>query len=188
MKRYIGKVIDNNDPDLEGKCQIYVEHLMSGFQPSQYQWFKQDREFTSNIPEINDLVWAYFEDELASRQGYYQNKVTLKSLHEHNETIGSITGAYPDVKYIQLKNGVSIALNSNQTEVSIIAGTAEIYIDPTGLISIKNGVTTLKTLIDALIDILLALDTTGSPTSHVTGPGAIAKLNAEKIKWAQFLK
>jgi len=138
-ERYVGKVISNNDPDKEGKCQIYVEHLMSGFQPSQYQWFRQDKEFTSFIPENNDLVWCYFEDELASRQGYYQEKVTLKSYHTHNQTIGSITSVYPDVKYIKLANGISIAMSSNSSkpEISIYHPSAEIFIDKDGNVNIK---------------------------------------------------
>jgi len=188
MKKYIGKVIDNNDTDKEGKCQIYIEFLHSGFQPSQYPWCKQDRAWSSFIPEIGEFVWVYFEDEEFHRQGYYQNKVTLKDLHSHNETIGSLTGSYPNIKYTKLKNGVSFAMNSEETEVSIVAGTAEIYINPDGLISIKNGTFDLKTLIEALLDLIKSLTTTGSPVIHKVDAASIALLEAEKLKWAQFLK
>jgi hypothetical protein len=139
MKKYIAEIIDNNDPDTEGKCQIYIEPLHHDLQPSQYQWARQDREWTSNIPEIGDFVWVWFQDEEFYRKPYYQNKINLKNYNEQNESIGNISGSYPDIKYLKLANGVSIALNSNQTEVTIVAGNAEIFIDSSGNINLNGN-------------------------------------------------
>jgi len=49
-----------------------------------------------------------------------------------------------------------------------------------GLVTLGNSVNTLGGLLGQLIQILLALDTVGSPAAHVTGPGAIAQLNTLK--------
>jgi len=136
---YIGKVMNNIDPDFEGKVQIYIEPLFHDVNPLFYPWFRQCREMSSNIPEIDDLVWCWFEDEKYYKKGFYGSKVNLKGLHEHNETIGSMTDIYPNVKYLKLKNGLAIAVSSNFTEASILVGDAEVYISPLGEITIKSG-------------------------------------------------
>ena len=80
MKRYIAEIIDNNDPDTEGKCQIYIEPLHHDLQPSQYPWAKQDISgFASWIPEIGDKVWVWFQDEEFYRKPYYNGKIDLKN-------------------------------------------------------------------------------------------------------------
>ncbi|MCP4650354.1 MAG: hypothetical protein GY853_09795 [PVC group bacterium] len=145
----IAKVINNNSTESQeavenGSVQVYIEFLMQDIEKDMYPWVFQNAEWTSNIPEIGEYVWVEFLDEENWRNGYYGNKVTLRDYHEHNETIGSMSGNYPNIKYIKLANGVSIALNSSETEVTIVAGDAEIYIDPDGIISIQGGSGTLE--------------------------------------------
>jgi len=55
-------------------------------------------------------------------------------------------------------------------------------------VQIKNPVQSMKTLIDALLDILDGFATSGSPTAHVTDPATKALIAAEKAKWALLLK
>jgi hypothetical protein len=187
-KLWPAKVIDNNDPDKQGKVQIYIEPLMLDVQPSLYPWANADREFTSNIPEINDIVWVWFENERDFYNPFYKTKLSYAEYNEHNATIGSLTGTYPDIKYIKLKNGVSIALNSNLTEASILVGNAEIYIATTGIITIKNGSSTiernvlgetLKAKLELLIDTIKNLTTVGTGTATVS---AASQANLEVIK------
>ena len=83
MIRYIAEVKSNADTDEDGKVQIYIEHEMEGYDPTHYPWAKQDREFSSFIPEEGDLIWVYFRNEQTKKQAYYQNKVTLKEYHDH---------------------------------------------------------------------------------------------------------
>jgi len=135
---FIAKVIDNNDSDEAGKVQIYIPHLMEGMTPSHYPWANQDREFTSFIPEVGEFIWVYFFDPVYKKKPYYRNKVTLKEYNDHAETIGSMSGSYPNIKYIKFDNGVSLALNSSETEISILAGNTEIYISPAGEIIVKG--------------------------------------------------
>lgn len=165
MKLWPAKVIDNNDADLKGKVQIYIEPLMWGLKPADYPWAYQDREFTSFIPEVDDFVWVWFEEEDTYRKPFYRTKISFEEYSEHNSTIGSLTGSYPDLKYLKLKNGVSIALNSNQTEASIVAGSAEIFINSSGEIHIKGSSGTLefsllgektKAMIEKLLDKIVA--------------------------------
>ena len=137
MKKYIAEVLDNNDPDQTGKVQIYIESLMWGFTDTSNScpWAKQDRELTSDIPETGDMIWVYFFDEDHYRKPFYGNKLNLEDYHTHNESIGSIETEYPDVKYIKLKNGVAVALSSNDDtpEISIYhPNDTEIYIDSDG--------------------------------------------------------
>lgn len=141
MKKYIAKVIDNNDENKGGRVQVYIEELHHDISSDLYPWVRQDREFTSFIPEVDDLVWVYFQDEVFFRQstGFYCNKVTLKEKHEHDETIGSITGEYPNIKYIKLKNGCSIAMNSDDPEITITHPSAEIFIDVDGNIIVTDA-------------------------------------------------
>jgi hypothetical protein len=144
VEKRIAKVIDNdsnNGPEStpNGSVQVYIEHLMQDINKDMYPWVYQDCTWTSFIPEIDDYIWVYFHDEVHWRNGFYTNKVSLKGLGTHGETIGSMAGSYPNVKYIQLANGVSIALNSSETEATIVAGDAEIFIDGDGKITITGS-------------------------------------------------
>lgn len=208
-KEYIAQVMNNDsqqhpDAQKDGRVQIYIPELHYGFQTDQYPWARQDRNFSSNIPEVDDLVWVYFHDEVLFKKPFYKNKVNLLQKHDHGKTIGSLTGIYPDIKYIYLKNGVSIALNSNEPEASIKAGNAEIFIsssgeihiksegdsiiNSSGSVTIKNQAQNMKLLVDALFDLLVNFKTTGTAPAHVTDPTYVPLIEAEKTKWATLLK
>lgn len=142
--RHIGKVIDNNSSDTNGACQIYIEYLHHDLEKDQYPWMKMDRAATSNIPEIDDYVWCWFLEEKFHKKGYYGNKINLDEYNEHNESIGSLTGSYPNIKYIKLANGCAIGMNSDSPEITIYHPSAEIFIDTNGCITIEDGTGTNK--------------------------------------------
>jgi len=179
--KYIGKVIDNNHESQNGLCQIYIEPLHHDLNQDQYPWFKMDRESSSNIPEINDYVWCWFIDERYHKQGYYGNKLTLLEYHEHNQTIGSITTAYPDVKYWKFANGAAIAFSSNSDtpEISIYHPSgSEIFMNSDGEVYIKGSSGTLeysllgetvKQFLSDFLDGILAL-TVGTGTGPSSTP------------------
>lgn len=193
MNKYIGKVIDNNHPDKDGRVQIYVEHLHHSINKDDYPWFKQEKEFTSFLPEINEYVWCWFMEEKFHRQGYFGQKVTLSEYHNHNETIGSITAVYPNVKYIQLANGNAIALSSDSdnAEISIYHKSgAEIYMNNDGEVHIKGSAgtlestllgETLKGLIEQILDGIVAI-TVPSPLGPLGPPVNAATFTATKAQ------
>lgn len=177
---YIAEVKDNDDshtipPSLkEGKVQIYIEHLMSGvLNPLDLPWAKSDREMTSNIPNIGDYIWVWFEDVKYWRNAYYGNKVDLKLLGMHKEfellikpkLLASgitVTGTYPNVKYQfyptldalgavikPVTDGMCIGVCSSATtkEIFLFHSTGVfIFIDSLGKVTIK---TTMGTEINA---------------------------------------
>jgi len=146
-RRYIAKVIDNNDPDKEGKVQIYIEHLMSNFKTEHYPWARQDREWSSEIPEIGFYVWVYFTDEKYLKKPYYANYVDLKDHHYHDSyedniqtEVGSET-EYPNVKYIYFPNKVCLALSSSTStpEITLYHPSCYIFIDKQGQLTIEQS-------------------------------------------------
>lgn len=180
-KLYVAQVKKNNsltgfvhpDPSSppatkDGRIQIYIPELHYGFSADMYPWARQDREFSSFIPEIGDFVWVWFEDERNFKKPFYRNKIDLLEKHDHGKTIGSITASYPDVKYIYFANGVAIGLSSNTSkpEISIVTPQAEIYIDSTGAISIKGGATAVEPMV-----LGQKLSTWLSTHTHVGGTG-----------------
>lgn len=177
---YIAKVIDNDDEDKEGKVQIYIEALMHGFKPSDYPWARQDKGATSAIPEKDDMIWVYYEDEVNYRNPYYKNKLNLEKYHEHDkydDEVKSSTGGsaeYPDVKYIYFENGVCIAVSSSDSkpEITIHHPMAYIFIDKIGKMEIK---TPMGEITGGMLTINGAVAPTGSgpfcalPTCLFTG-------------------
>jgi len=195
-----------------GAVQIYIESLMHGFLPTQYHWFRPANAGTggsssfgtSCIPEIGSYVWCFYEDELLYKKGFYVWNVNLLFTNPHDlyqdniqPKVGS-TSVYPDVKYIYLKNGICIGMSSSLTtpEITIYHPTgSNIFIDTTGsisingtLVSIKNEVQSMKTLIDGLLDLLTNFATAGTSAAQITDPATKILIAAEKVKWALLLK
>ncbi len=192
---YIATVVDNNDPDKIGRVRVKINHLHYNIPDSDCPWAYQDRSFTSNIPEVGDKVRVYFEEPKHFRYPFYTTKITLSDYHGHNQSIGSMSGSYPNVKYIRLKNGVSIAINSSETEASIVAGSAEIYISPEGEIHLQGsngslefallGETTqtfLKDILTAIISHVHASPVGNtSPPNNASNFTQLLSIDAEEI-------
>jgi len=156
MNLYPALVKDNNSPDIDGKIKIYIESLHHGISDSLLPWALPAKEGTggsntygvSCIPEKDSLVWIYFEDETWHRNAFYTWDLNLNKVNPHklfNDNVKSSVGAttaYPDVKYIYLKNGICIALSSNTStpEITIYHPSASLFIDNSGKIDIKSSV------------------------------------------------
>lgn len=146
------KVIKNDSQDSDrgekdGRVQIYIESLMHDIAESDYPWAKPDTAFSSFIPEEDDYVWVWFEDEVHWRHPFYRNKIHIKDYNDAKQfedevqsNISDWSSEYPDVKYIYLPNGVCIAMSSSDStpEITIHHPNAYLHIDSTGNIHIQN--------------------------------------------------
>jgi len=65
---------------------------------------------------------------------------------------------------------------------------ADIRLQPNGKIVVANQIEDLAELVSDLLDELIGLSTTGSPTTHVLSPAVIANLTAIKLRFEQLLE
>lgn len=154
MNLYKAKVIKNNHSDQDGSVQIYIESLHRDIKPDLYPWAMPAKEGAggsssfgiSCIPEINSLVWVFFEKEQFHRNAFYIWDLNLKDLNPHKlytnnvkSTVGS-EAVYPDVKYIYLKSGICIAASSSvaSPEITIYHPKAYAFIDKNGYLYFKD--------------------------------------------------
>lgn len=193
---FIAKVTNNIDPDEEGKVQINIPELfhtddpINGLTVIDLPWARQDREMSSNIPEINDYIWVYPHQKEFWRNWYYRNKVDLKlyNLHKDFETtikanITGMSGVYPYVKYNLLPNGLCIGYSTTPLAAEYFIysplGTY-FFIDSTGNLTIniaaisklkiKNTLTSLKSITDDLQSIIQNLVTPGNLIGNYGAP------------------
>lgn len=148
-KYYIGKVIDNNSPDQNGSVKVLVYDVNDENEDENLlDWAKPAIEL-QNIPEINDLVYIRYIDNVHYRKPYYGVKVNFKNLHLFNSfekdiksKIEGFSGAYPNVKFWTLKNGVTLALNSNEKEIALYNQEGSyIFLDKDGKIHVTGKAT-----------------------------------------------
>lgn len=159
MEFFTATVIDNNDPDKEGKVKIKIDPFHDGFKPSELPMAKPvlygtgggTTQGRSSIPETNSIVWVFFEDDANYRHPFYIGDVSLKNLNPHkyfNDTVKSqITGyggEYPNVKYQFLKNGICFGASSDDTHKEIFiyhpgGNKGYLYINNDGSYDIKDG-------------------------------------------------
>lgn len=159
MQFYIATVIDNNDPDKEGKVKIKIDPFHDGFKQSDLPMAKPvlygtgggTSQGVSSIPEINSIVWIFFEDEVNFRHPFYFGDLSLKNLNPHkhfNDNVkASITGyggEYPNVKYQYIKNGICFGVSSDETHKEIFiyhpgGSKGYLYINNDGSYDIKDG-------------------------------------------------
>lgn len=156
--KFVGKCVDNNDPDKEGKIKIKVESLMWGItDDTLFPWARpmtrgvggSDTFGVSSIPEKDSLVWIEFEDEIYWRNPRYLGAVETKQKQPHgifeNDIKANIEGgwasAYPFNKYMSLPNKVGIAMSSDPSnaEFAIFHPQASFYFNKTGEMFIKTN-------------------------------------------------
>ena len=214
MNLYPATVIDNNDTEKMGRIKIKVKHLHAGVDNDLLPWAKQHLLFSggsdtygsSNIPEINSLVWIYFENEDDFLKPYYVADIHLNNFHPHTlfednvkSEISGFNSSYPDVKYQYYKNGVCIGVSSNDTNPEIVtyhpSGTYS-FIDkngkiwnysPVGIENKSGSATTepavlgtqLKTTLENLIDAINAITVTISgATGGINNAAAFTLIKA----------
>lgn len=203
MKTYIGIVLDNNDPDKQGKIQFKIEYLMRNWETDKYPWAKpaplstggSNEHGVSCIPEIGSHCRFIFEDERNWKKAYYINDVHFAQKHPHelyetnvkSEVSGSAN--YPDVKFLYTKNGICIALSSNDSNPEITIYHPEgsyIHVNSSGNIEIKAGTATLeKSVLGETLKMWLESHTHSTGVGPSGTPIQVAQLStilSQKIK------
>jgi hypothetical protein len=158
---FYANITNNNSPLKNGSVQFRIPALMDGILsdddlPWALPWNIDGGSAdsgSSDIPEVGDLIWVYFEDFL-KKKAFYVAGINLKNFGPHNlfeENVKSeITGwtsSYPDVKFKYLKNGICIASSSNESSPEFAIYHPEgayIFIDKNGAINIKGKTGTLE--------------------------------------------
>lgn len=184
------KVIKNNDlsdhkdKKAQGRVQIKIDYLMSGFNPDHYPWV---RPFSlgsggsaafgdSSVPEINSMVWVFFLEEEYLRQGYYIADVQLTDINPHTFFTDNVKSAissaseYPNTKYKSYKNKITTFVDSSD-------GNPELgFYHPKGTYFLvdKNG----KTLLNSKDELILSSGGGGSEESSILGETLKEKLEA----------
>lgn len=137
---YIAKVIKNNDIEIgsnEGRVQIYIESIMSGWKNSHLPWarpFNSCFEGDLNIPEKDSLIWVFAEKPNNYKNWYYIGNLNLKKYNIIQKILQFLTGkfklsfsakglglssSYPDVKLTYYKNGVVIGVSNSSSNPEI---------------------------------------------------------------------
>jgi hypothetical protein len=182
-------VIDNNSLNSpyaikNGAIQIKIPYLMDGINDEDLDWALpfhlsvggSNESGLTCVPEIDSLVWVFFYDKELNKKLYYIADVNLANFGASNlfddnikSSITGFTSAYPDVKNLHLKNGINIAISSNDDNPEIAVYHPQgsyIFINKDGEIQIKAGTValeksilgeTLKAKLEALIDAINAI-------------------------------
>lgn len=117
--KYIGKVVDNNDPDKKGRCRIRVFGVFGDeVQDNQLPWALPDPNFvgslvgSSIIPPIGCIVSVYFE-----RGEIYLPRFTKKVIDE-NHLPKNMGTDYPDnMIFFETDNGDRFEINRKKKTV-----------------------------------------------------------------------
>jgi hypothetical protein len=156
LNTYPAVVKNNKDPLKKGRVQIKVYHLHETLEDSALPWAYPmtdinggDSEYGSSfIPETGSKIWVVFENIELQEPIFYisafmwdddSNKIFSTFYNTDKSKIG-ISSSYPDVKFIKLKNGITLGISSN-------SATPEIFIYHTSgssLVFDKSGDITIK--------------------------------------------
>ena len=188
---FFAKVIDNNDPDQDGRIKVFAEDVMYGWEQDHYPWARSasSKSGTSNlygdsyIPEVNSFVLVFTEKPHSLKNWYYISGMDLKNVNPHSlftdnvkSKIGS-DGSYPNVKFNYYQNGVCIAVDSSISNPEIMLyhpKDSYFFIDSSGKIIIKGDVS-IKGNLDVDKEIIWNKETVpthASTHNHVSGiPG-----------------
>lgn len=161
---FIAKVIDNVDPLKEGRVQIFIESIMSGFKDEHLPWarpfnngFGGSEDFGEmKIPEKDSLVWVFAEKPRNFKNWYYLSAVSLKKLNPFKKILTFLNGkfklpfsskglglssSYPDIKLNYYKNGIVVGVSNDSSNPEIFIyhpESAMIVIDKNGKIKSRS--------------------------------------------------
>ena len=167
---FIGKIIDNNDPDKLGRVKAVLYEIESlEEKPDNLVWCYPEQGINI-IPEINDIYWFKVVDKFLTKR-FYTHKVQRERYNDFgifdNNKKASITGfsgSYPDNKFYLTKSNNGIVFNSTTGETALLGKSAYIFINSSNEIELKSGTTPSEkmllgeTTVQFLSDLITALE------------------------------
>jgi hypothetical protein len=171
FKQYEGKVLDTGDELNKGRVKISVPEL-GWFLPTESPWV--DAEYFGRgciVPKVDDWVVVYFIAGNVNRPRYRSRTSALT---------GSTPESYMGPETVILYEDDNVVIMYDGEVVTVNAGSRKVRV--------KNDNKNLATLIDELMDDILALQTAGSPAEHVLAPESTSKFNALKTKFDSLLE
>jgi len=149
FNKFVGKVVDNKDPDKLGRCKIRVFGLFSDkIDDTDLPWATPDMDFVGSkvgsfvVPPVDTIVNVYF-----NKGDIYQPHYTTKTIDKNNLSSQKDTD-YPDnmVMY-ETDNGDYLTINRKSKETTFHHSSgAEIKIDKLGNVNVKASATGKYTL------------------------------------------
>jgi hypothetical protein len=223
VELHYATVIENDSQDSyyaikNGAIKIRINYLMENILDSDLPWALpfhlsiggSTESGLTCVPEIGSLVWVFFYDTLFNKKLYYIADVNLANFSASNlfedevkSNVDGFTSVYPNVKNIHLKNGVNIAISSedDNPEISIYHPEGSyIFINKEGEVHIKAGTAslestilgeTLKEKLESLIDAINAITVptgvgpSGTPINAATFStikSQLSQILSQKIK------
>lgn len=117
LEHWTGKVIDNNDPSMLGRCKIRIFGFYDDIADDHLPWAMLDSSYlgasASNliIPEINTVVRGYFEDGDIQKP-IYNSMISNPSDIERSGTYSDRQWAYPDLMVLfETDDGDKMTIN-----------------------------------------------------------------------------
>ena len=120
-------------------------------------------------------------------EGQYTTPLTKKSFDSTDVLMGHFSGAYlsfnTGITSGELPGSVTLSAVTDNKFESVLGSNITLNT----LVSINSLTQSMKTRIDAVLDILTNFSTTGSPTAHVTDAATKTAIAQEKALWSQLL-
>ena len=125
---YAAQVVDNDDPQKEGRVKIFIPSIMEGWNPTHLPWARpffnstggdfgktsiamycvptsnnnpKMKSFTfgdSRIPEKNTNIWVWFEKDRQKKNAYYMTGIQLSKSSPHKSFINTVAQTIPEIK------------------------------------------------------------------------------------------
>ena len=166
LNTFPAKVIDNKDPQLKGRVKIRVKHLFEGVVDNDLPWAYPMIDInggsatygTGFIPEKDASIWVAIEnmellDPIFYISAFMWDDMSGSIFQQfeavHGLKIG-LSSQYPDVKFLRLKNGVTVGLSSSTTtpEIFMYHPTgSSIKFAKDGSIKVKDSLNTVSIVI-----------------------------------------
>jgi len=191
-KKYIAEVIKNNSQlssfaEINGAIQFKIPHFMDDWAEDDYHWALPEQSGTggsnehglSCIPEIGSLVNVYYKDEINWKNARYTDDINLLKYHPHSLYEDNVknevnaNSSYPDVKYLYLKNGICVALSSDDSNPEITIyhpSNFRIFIDKDGKMDLKNDDSGMKEILLIIHGLLSNLCSPGIYIGNLGAP------------------